>query len=396
MLIGLLIRLAFMPFTLHGDLVGINWFAYCLVHQGHIPLRRMNYPPLAYFTAYFFQLLFRPVMPLFEQWSDSVLPWFSGPHLFRYVFLLKSYYLIFDLGVAFLLPRLIADNQRKLLAFKLWMLNPIVILVSYMQGQFDVLSTFFVILSLYYVAAKKFCRSLFFLGIGAALKQFPLLFLIPALTVLGRTKAVKFKLLLCGIVPYILLMYPYWGSPTFRKAVTTVAGMDEFVLYFHFDLGNVDKAYVYIVGYTIILALAYFHSRAKDSKEAFETLWRVELIILLWLYTTIFFLPQYFVWVTPLLILFSVENKKVRTLYWLQIICVFVHTLHWDRYLPDLFTPLDPAFFPHIPSPFYLINRYYPVAKFMGIFRSVFSGICLWMIYLILREFFLVKKEVLR
>ena len=386
-----------MPFTLHGDLVGINWMARGLVYQGYLPVERtvdrMAYPPLVFFTAFFFQVVFKPVMPLFGQWWDWTLPWFSGPHLFRYLFLLKSYYLIFDLGIAFLLLRLIVDNQKRLLAFKLWMINPVVILTCYMHGQYDIVPTFFVALSLYYVAVEKPARSLLSLGIGAAFKHFSFFFLIPALTLLGKSKVAKIKLLLYGVVPYVLLMYPYWRSPVFREVATTAGGYDQRILNFYFDLGSFDKVYVFIIGYTIILAFTYFRHQIRDTREVFKTLWRVELIILLWLYSTILFHPQWFVWVTPLLILLCVEDRKVGTLYWLQIICVFIYTFYWARYLLDLFAPVDPVFFAHLKDPFETINRYYSAPKFIAIFRSIFSGICLWMIYLTLREFFSIKKR---
>jgi len=392
-LIGLLIRLSLMPFTLHGDLIGINWLARGLVYQGYLPQERMDYPPLVYFTAFFFQLLFKPAMPLFGQWWDATQPWFSGPHLFRYLFLLKSWYLIFDLGVAFLLLRLIVDNQKRLLAFKFWMINPVVILVCYAHGQYDIVPTFFVALSLYYVAVGKSGRSLFSLGIGAAFKHFSLLLLIPALILLGKSKIAKIKLMLYGVVPYVLLMYPYWRSPAFRDVATTAGGYDQRILNFYFDLGNFDKVYVFIIGYTIILAFTYFRHQIRDGKEAFKTLWRVELIVFLWLYTTILFHVHWFIWVTPLLILLCVEDRKVSTLYWLQIVCVFVYTFYWGRYLLDLFAPLDPFFFAHLKGPYEIINQYYSAPKFIRIFRSIFSGICLWMTYLILREFFSIKKR---
>ncbi len=382
-----------MPFTWHGDLLGINWLARSLIYQGYLPQERMDYPPLVYFTVFFFQSALRLIMPLFGQWWDSPQPWFYGPHLFRYLFLLKSYYLIFDLGVAFLLLRSIDDNQKKLRVFKFWMINPVVILVCYMHGQFDIIPTFFVALSLYYVAVGKSARSLFSLGIGAAFKHFSFFFLIPALTLLGKSRLSKIKLLLLAAVPYLLLMYPYWRSPAFKDVATTAGGYDQRILNFYFDLGSFDKVYVFIIGYTIILAFTYFRSQIKNNREAFRTLWRVELIILLWFYATVLFHVQWFVWITPLIILLCVEDRKLSTLYWLQIICVLVYTLYWDRYLLDLFTPLNPALIARLKSPFEIINRYYSAPKFIRIFRSIFSGISLWMIYLTLRDFFWVKKR---
>jgi len=183
--IGLLLRLIFMSITLHGDLLHMNWTAYFLTYRGYLIPGEMHHPPLLYYTISFFQLLFKPVMPLYADGLRPAISWTQGPHVFWYLFLLKSYYLIFDLGVAFLLIRLIKGGKKKLLAFKLWMLNPVVIFTSYFQGQFDVVPTFFVVLSLYYIVKNKLAGSFFCLGIGAALKNFPFFFLLPAIILLG-------------------------------------------------------------------------------------------------------------------------------------------------------------------------------------------------------------------
>ncbi|MHB8279057.1 MAG: hypothetical protein ACYDIA_15595, partial [Candidatus Humimicrobiaceae bacterium] len=46
-------------------------------------------------------------------------------------------------------------------------------------------------------------------------------------------------------------------------------------------------------------------------------------------------------------------------------------------------TPFDHRFFIFMVGPIPLINRFYDAAKFVNIFRSVFTGISLWMIYII-------------
>lgn len=386
-LIGLLVRLAFMPFTLHGDLVGINKYAFLLVHQGSIPPVRMDYPPLAYYTVGFFQFLFKPVMPFFGFALDSGEPlWGTTSHIYRYLFLLKSHYLIFDFGISFLLLRLVEDRKKRLLAFKLWMLNPLVIFTCYLHGQFDILPTFFVILSLYFVWKSKLGISLLCLAIGAAFKNFPLLFFIPALIFLGKNKREKLKLLLWAAVPYLLFTFPYWGDPGFKQAITTGGGYDETLLNLRFAIGD-HTVYIFVLGYAMILAFAYFREPGRNSRDAFRALWQTELVICLWFYVTVYFHPQWTVWMMPLLILLVVGNKKLTSLYWFLIVCVFIYTFWWGSLLSSwLFTRVDPGFFRELKPPSAVIARFYPPNKFINIFRSLFSGISIWLIYEILKR----------
>ena len=44
----------------------------------------------------------------------------------------------------------LVDNHHKEFAFALWILNPIVIYISYIFGQIDIIPTFFVIFALHY------------------------------------------------------------------------------------------------------------------------------------------------------------------------------------------------------------------------------------------------------
>ncbi|MFQ6066291.1 MAG: hypothetical protein ACE5K3_03315 [bacterium] len=387
-LVGLLIRLALMPFTIHGDIVGRNWTAYFLTYQGYLPSHYMHHPPLAYYIMSFFQFLFKPVMPFYGDSPYSAGHWTNGPYVFRFLFLLKSYYLFFDFGAAFLLLRLIDGQKKRLLAFKFWILNPVIIFVTYIHGQFDILPTFFLTLSLYYTAKNRLVRSFFWLGIGAAIKNFLFLYLVPSIILLGKGKIEKLKLLLWATVPYLALIYPYLGKPG-SQDIGVWSGQSQRILDFEFNLGDFDRVYVFIIGYTIISVFTYIHDHASNGKVMYERVWRVELMVSLWLYITVLFHPQWFVWIMPLLTLFILENKRLITLYWLLVICFFVYTFRWGRGLfGRLFMPIDPVFFSKIKSPAEFIVSFYPYARFIHIFRSIFAGVLIWMMYEVYRILF--------
>ena len=389
LLIGLLIRLAFMPFTLHGDMIGMNRVAYLLLYQGYIPPNQMGYPPLAYYTMSFFQFIFKPIMGFFGNVSSPGISWVTSPHVFRYSFLLKSYFLFFDLGIAFLLLRLLDEERKRSLAFKFWMLNPLVIFVCYVQGQFDILPAFFIVLSLYYVLKSRLALSMLCLGIGASFKNFPFFFLIPAIILLGKTKLEKLKLILLAVLPYLLLMYPYLGAAGYKNSAVT-STQNQRIFGFYFNLGTFDKVYVFVAGYVLILVFAYFHNYAKTKKDIFQMLWKIDLVVYLWFFATVYFHPQWFVWGMPLLILFIVGNKKLRFIYWIQIVCLFIYTFHWGNeiIIRPFFNVIGGlTSYYGIKTPSQIISRFFPPDTFMNIFRSVFTGILICMIYLVYRDF---------
>lgn len=73
----------------------------------------------------------------------------SISNLNRSIFLFKMPYLVLDLLSGYIITKLV-DNHHKEFAFALWILNPVVIYISYIFGQIDIIPTFFVILALYY------------------------------------------------------------------------------------------------------------------------------------------------------------------------------------------------------------------------------------------------------
>ncbi|MCL5771131.1 MAG: hypothetical protein M1479_02505, partial [Actinobacteria bacterium] len=63
---------------------------------------------------------------------------------------------------------------------------------------------------------------------------------------------------------------------------------------------------------------------------------------------------------------------------------LLVILVYWgDLVTTFVLAPLDYRFFIFLTGPIPLISRFYDAAKFVNIFRSVFTGISIWMIYLI-------------
>jgi hypothetical protein len=140
-----------------------------------------------------------------------------------------------------------------------------------------------------------------------------------------------------------------------------------------------DKIFIYIAAYAIII-LSFLRQKVKT----FELLITYSGIIYL-LYAAIsYFHPQYLLWTVPFILYISVKDKGLYYLHWAQFLFLMVMLIYWgDLVTTFLFTPIDYRFFIFMTEPIPLINRFYDVVKFVNIFRSVFTGISLWMIYLI-------------
>ncbi len=97
LLIGLLLRLAVIPFTMHGDMVFVYLYPHFFSHGEWdaygIGLRMVNvpyYPPMAMVFFALIQVVLRPLFPGFETFMHSVVyedvPFLDADHLFLSAF----------------------------------------------------------------------------------------------------------------------------------------------------------------------------------------------------------------------------------------------------------------------------------------------------------------------
>lgn len=398
LLVGLLIRLIFMPLAFHTDLLGIYERSSLIVYEGVFWVA-VGQSFVHYLHALFLWIL-RPLMPYFE----SILPGRLGSpgwetftifvghtNIFRTLFLLKIPYLIFDLGCAFLLLAIFSESKKGRLAFIFWMLNPVVIFSVFVFSRFESIAIFFILLSLYYAKKNLLVRSLFCLGVAVITRLYPLILLPFFVIILGKGLRQRLKLAFWGLLPLIVMV-------VLSKLLSGVSEVESWARLWH---GNYlmslrfppaqkyDVIFVFFVGYTILLL--YTHMRTNHS---FTSLWRSSLALLLLFFATSFFHPHYFMWVLPFLTFKIVEDRRFIGFFVIQVLCWVVYTFQWKEALAGyLFAPINPSYFMSLRSPFEIINQYYSSPNFIRIFRSIFSGVCLWMIYLIFRKVSLEGKR---
>ncbi len=95
----------------------------------------------------------------------------------------------FDVGIAYSIYKivhLIYHNQKKALqCAQLWLYNPLPIIIC-TRGNIDSLSSFFVLLTLYYQLKENYLTSGVLLGLSVHLRLYPIVFLLPFLITAGR------------------------------------------------------------------------------------------------------------------------------------------------------------------------------------------------------------------
>jgi len=393
LLIGVLLRLALMPATLHPDLWGHSSAAYFFAYQGKLniyqtllslpqdhPLVKnigvgdvFIYPPLTYFSLGIFRLLAKPFSdPNFIPWMWSNLASIhSYPNLFWHLFLFKFPYIFVDIAAAFILAGLFDDIKKKKLAFLLWIFNPATLYATFMIGQIDILPTFFALLSLYLAKKGKKEWAMVSLGVGGSYKMFPLLLIIPAALILDNNFVKRIKYMIIGFAPFILISLPFLSSVAYRQMVL-FSPKSQKMLFMVWNVSGAEGVYPFIFILSIIYFYAYYFGQRIRLGIAF-------LSILLLIFSVTHYHPQWFLWVTPFLIWELIQSNfkywpavAIFVLSWVVITLFFEPSLSFG-----LFNPIAPNL-ENAVGLTEVLGKYTNVFQFKSLIRSVFAGTSLF------------------
>jgi len=227
------------------------------------------------------------------------------------------------------LPIIFGDVLVTVLLFKLtksrlvtalWFLNPYVIFISAVHGQFDVLPTLFVLLSMFFLLKKQNLASAVSLAVGIGYKIFPVfllpLFLVFSARSFGKKITMKYILVLLAISFLVFAIfflpqnfkYLYEGVTDLPQRSISYVGSSvsyiEFLtLHLHF-LNNYNFLYVFIPLYIVLFLFSVKFVRDFDT---FNEAIIMTLLLLFVTYNTMH--PQFLVWVIPFLLL-EYERKR--------------------------------------------------------------------------------------
>jgi len=433
--IGLAIRFLLMPIaSLPHDAISINFIAYVTEHYG-----LFNYflyyvspspPLLTYMLAPFFKFyeFFQPGFffqkyiihapqsypMLYAGFPGENYPYYqilmSDPQIFTLLFLGKLPGLIFDIALGFMLLRIFKDPRKSLLAFKIWLLNPITLYVIYVMGEIEIIPVFFAVYGAYKIYVNKPRAGFLFLGLAAAMKPMALLLIPLAYLVSSKNKTIAQRItyLVMGILPLSLELgfvslvsllhkgyqlviyegltqrYPSSIAVWLRTAVdysAHVLTFDQFI----------DIIYFFPLIYALILVLTAFSPRITNT-----TVWELFTLMFSVMFAFNLFHPHWFLWYGAFAVIFVVKAADKRLLYLFYLIFLFfvVYTFYWGTLQLALFMPLMPTAY-NLPSALGLLQGAgLPAVQLINVARSAFSGFLIFFAILSLKYAYFGKQSV--
>lgn len=370
-----------MPITIHHDLLCTTWRASLLTFGDSFQV--------AYFSEYTISLFLTLFKSFFHalpqdlamgvQNTFSIGPdalaysvFLNSKEVFRYLFLLKSPYLIFDL---IFLVAILKFYKKNIWMVLFWAINPFVLYSSYMWGRYEIFPILFCFLS-WVVAGKPNIKnydylSMFLLGLAISYRVSFILFLPILLIYLSRDWKHSIKLFITAIIPYIFL----------SKLIILLGGgksVDEYVeLIFRGKIGEgFNSISIFIMGY---LAVLYFAIREKlrQTLNYKRTIFFLALSIFTF-YASALFLPQYLAWITPAaLMLIYYERKMLPLFIALFVVFFFLTDFYFGCYTSVCL--LSEAVNPPFANAFFSIktqfNQKLSDGTMFSIFHSVFIAI---------------------
>jgi hypothetical protein len=235
-----------------------------------------------------------------------------------------------DLALLWLLPRFFLKEKHKKIAQLLWAFNPLAIFVSSIMGQVDIVITLLLVVSLYLYKNNKLFLSLVFIALSSLIKPIGLI-LIPLVLIKSLREAKYQKAVLLGLTgfgTYILGILPFIGSASYRYYALFAEQINKST-YASISIASGHDIPLFFIVYIYILFL--FWSKKITFQNAFGT-------SLLSSLAFTHFHPQWLVWLTPWLIIYSLNKNNylfylVTILCWLGVLFSFDETLHLQAFL---------------------------------------------------------------
>jgi len=399
LLIAIIIRLFLMAFTYHPDLAGQNLSAYFWGFKNvtnvyeHIqslpstdPLVKnigvndiFIYPPLTYFTLGTFQKIFA-----FTGLGNFLETIMSGANINKitglsfYLFIIKLPYLFFDLAVAYFLYKYFNDPRQKYLAFIFWLFNPVTLYATFCMGVFDIIPVFFTVLAAYFLKKQKLSLSVLAVGFGIAFKMYPI-FLLPFIIFKSDKWLQRIKLSIIGFLPIIITNLPFIFSSAYRSMV--FSSKNSKMLYMQFMLSGAEGLFPFL----LILVFIYLLSQNKSLRPKFYISYFF--ICFLLLFSVTHFHPQWFIWLSPFLIIeiINYKFKEAWAYIALMLIYIFIIFTFENSLSVGLFAPLNPDLASFVGTQA-IITKATDINQLKSYFRSIFAGISAYLAFTHLKK----------
>jgi hypothetical protein len=177
----------------------------------------------------------------------------------------------------------------------LWLASPIVLWAVLMQGQNDLLPAVATLAALALYQRQGGIWTVLLLGVAAGLKSYTVL-LIPVTAVLlsNRNVVSIIKLCVIGAIPMVVIFGPFVSHDFIVRVVRA------------HDAGSLLSGFHWPLFYLCILGLAWVVSRDRIDIIRLAAMW---LLTLLSIFVLTWWLPQWGVWLLPMVVLIAVRDR---------------------------------------------------------------------------------------
>lgn len=380
--------ITFHPDIRHFDLAGqivvsgniLNLYDFAVQSSSELAILNrsniLNYPPAIYLFSGLFGLIFSYFIGqifIIEFLRDTYST-LGSLQLSLHLLFLKLPYLIFDLAIGLILMRFFHETKDKILSFGLWMFNPANIYSTYIIGQFDIIPVFFVCLALLFSKLAQSFRAALALGFGIAFKIFPLFLLLPLAFSQDKWKN-KLVIISLGFVPYLFFALPFLVSPGFRTQAL-LANQTDKGFYAQILVSGGESIFLFPALYIFLLLIFYFQG------VNIKTIWQKFLLALLPFFIFTHFHAQWFLWLTPLLIIDLVYLKLKHAILTLVLTgCWFASLFFFEPSLTiGIFSPLWPPLY-NLSSLWEILGFNININFARSVIQTIFAGVSIYFLY---------------
>jgi hypothetical protein len=393
LILGLLLRVVLMPYFISPYDIGAYQSALAYLISGNDPyaLHASIYPPFIHFITFpLFTVAYR-LGATFDFHSMSDMLTGTRPEGIiasseispLFLVLWKVPLLCFDLLTGVLIycfVKEIAPNSKTpKRCFLIWLFNPFVLAMSYLNGSYDVVVGFFILLGAYFIFKNRYFSAGLSFGLGTLTKTSPIFIAIPLGVILlfrefGGSFSVHsfqansrlFLRFAAGcFVPLVFfapLFIEYTGLTYsgISQEIKVTGGLNQW--FFAADskvsylvnqyIGGIETVFLYypIICFAVALLLVKFLEFSRE-RILFTTVFFASLV---YLFLPITVQPQYLLWIIPLLLVIS---SKQRNFIWpLLLLSIAGFFFYFSLQGPETFLyPL--AMFTPLYSPQMLTNQ---------------------------------------
>jgi uncharacterized membrane protein len=326
--VGLLIRLAFAPFTRDP------WDMDVWASIGNALLKGQNpyalssnallYPPLWAIFCAASTLLYNLTTNVFVQYLTIKIPIITADILISIV-------------VGQIVYSLTGSEKKAQSALILYLFNPVTIIISSVWGMFDAIPSLFALLSTVFLLRSEYLKSGLILGLGIAFKGFFPAMLLPfflfSIWEKEKNRSVATKYLLSSILIPIASSIPFLFAEsgvyissylfhlnrlprnlTYWFSISALLGGEQVSTSTIISVTTVLSITLFLVLYIVMIGKGNSRAKGSDKESIFKG---INLVLLVFFVTSIIVNEQYLIWLLPFLIVyFSCYKRSLMSIFY--------------------------------------------------------------------------------